>query len=218
MAQPSTFPRSHLLILGPNSVQSLLPVTPISQAEALLNDHRIEDVIQLVDQQRKKVQSKLVVDASEVRSFFAGPYRSMFKRTFGQAEELAYVYQRLGFQCLRETRFEDAGFCLFQGELDPRILISYFPSLRGTLLDAHPTLDVFAGVAECMPPYDSIDDLSTSLPLPTFPLPPPRFFLRTSHTRNDASSCARLTCSRGQHSMELFAIHRADYTCCAADH
>ena len=67
MAQPSTFPRSHLLILGPNSVQSLLPVTPISQAEALLNDHRIEDVIQLVDQQRKKVQSKLVVDASEVR-------------------------------------------------------------------------------------------------------------------------------------------------------
>ncbi|KAN0136305.1 hypothetical protein V8E53_005910 [Lactarius tabidus] len=140
MAQPSTFPRSHLLIFGPNSVQSLLPVTPISQVEALLDDHRIEDVIQLVDQQRKKVQSKLVVDASE-------------------AEELAYVYQRLGFQCLRETRFEDAGFCLFQGELDPRILISYFPSLRGTLLDAHPTLDVFAGVAECMPPYDSIDDL-----------------------------------------------------------
>jgi hypothetical protein len=78
MAQPSTFPRSHALILGPNSVQSLLPVTPISQAEALLEDHRIEDVIKLVDQQRKKVQSKLVVDASEVRrpSF---PHRSLFK-------------------------------------------------------------------------------------------------------------------------------------------
>ncbi|KAI9438733.1 hypothetical protein H4582DRAFT_2057353 [Lactarius indigo] len=125
---------------GPNSVQSLLPVTPISQAETLLDGHRIEDVLQLADQQRKKVQSKLVVDASE-------------------AEELAYIYQRVGFQCLLETRFEDAGFCLFQGELDPRILISYFPDLRGTLLDAHPTLDVFAGVAECMPPYDSIDDL-----------------------------------------------------------
>ncbi|KAH9003556.1 hypothetical protein EDB86DRAFT_3062932 [Lactarius hatsudake] len=136
----STFPRSHVLILGPNSVQSLLPVTPISQAETLLDDHRIEDVLQLADQQRKKVQSKLVIDASE-------------------AEELAYVYQRVGFQCLLETRFEDAGFCLFQGELDPRILISYFPDLRGALLDAHPTLDVFAGVAECMPPYDSMDDL-----------------------------------------------------------
>ena len=70
MAQPSTFPRSHVLILGPNSVQSLLPVTPkvtpISQAEALLDDHGIEDVIQLADQQRKKVQSRFVVDASEV--------------------------------------------------------------------------------------------------------------------------------------------------------
>lgn len=166
MAQPSTFPRSHLLILGPNSVQSLLPVTPISQAEALLNDHRIEDVIQLVDQQRKKVQSKLVVDASEVRRSSQSLVVRCLSGLWGQAEELAYVYQRLGFQCLRETRFEDAGFCLFQGELDPRILISYFPSLRGTLLDAHPTLDVFAGVAECMPPYDSIDDLSTSLPSP----------------------------------------------------
>ncbi|KAH9018541.1 hypothetical protein EDB85DRAFT_2154432 [Lactarius pseudohatsudake] len=113
---------------------------PFLRPETLLDDHRIEDVLQLADQQRKKVQSKLVIDASE-------------------AEELAYVYQRVGFQCLLETRFEDAGFCLFQGELDPRILISYFPDLRGALLDAHPTLDVFAGVAECMPPYDSMDDL-----------------------------------------------------------
>ena len=51
---------------GPNSIQSLLPVTPISQAEALLESHRIEDVILLADQQRKKVQGKLVADANEV--------------------------------------------------------------------------------------------------------------------------------------------------------
>ena len=209
MAQPSTFPRSHVLILGPNSVQSLLPVTPISQAEALLEDHRIEDVIQLADQQRKKVQSKLVIDASEVRLFSLPCCRC--SGGLSQVEELAYVYQRLGFQCLRETRFEDAGFCLFQGELDPRILISYFPDLRGTLLDAHPTLDVFAGVAECMPSYDSIDDLSTSLP----PFSSPRS--AHSHTRNDAPPvCPRLTYSRGQHSMELFTLPRADNTFCAA--
>jgi hypothetical protein len=72
-----------------------------------------------------------------------------------------------------ETRFEDAGFCHFQGELDPHILISYFPDLRGALLDADPTLDVFSGIAECMPSYDSIDDISTSpLPCPLFPAPP----------------------------------------------
>jgi len=105
-----------------------------------------------------------------------------------QVDEQAYVYQRIGFQCLLETRFEDAGFCLFQGELDPRILISYFPELRGALLDADPTVDVFSGIAECMPPYDSIDDISTSTPLPwPFPRRPPSF-PPLPHTRNDAPS------------------------------
>jgi hypothetical protein len=66
MAQHSTFPRSHLLILGPNSIQSLLPVTSTSQTEALLETHRTEDVILSADQQRKKVQGKLVADANEV--------------------------------------------------------------------------------------------------------------------------------------------------------
>ena len=128
---------------------------------------------------------------------FSEPARLNFFLKFLQVDELAYVYQRIGFQCLLETRFEDAGFCLFQGELDPRILISYFPDLRGALLDADPTLDVFAGIAECMPPYDSIDDLSTSPVLcPPTTVPP------HPHNRNDTPPlCWRLTCSRGQHSL-----------------
>jgi hypothetical protein len=126
-----------------------------------------------------------------------------------QVDELGYVYQKIGFQCLLETRFEDAGFCLFQGDLDPRILISYFPDVRGTLLDEDPTLEVFSGIAECMPPYDSIDDISTSpLPLPyPFPFlrlpPPPQFtvfpgfpcILTIAMTRSPL--CFRLTFSRG---------------------
>jgi hypothetical protein len=109
-----------------------------------------------------------------------------------QEDELAFVYQKIGFQCLLETRFEDAGFCLFQGDIDPRVLISYFPELRGALLDADPTLDVFSGIAECMPPYDSIDDISTS-PLPSFFLPPAFRFspvspFCTRTTPNDAPS------------------------------
>ncbi|KAF8493433.1 hypothetical protein F5888DRAFT_1723791 [Russula emetica] len=97
---------------------------------------------------------------------------SLFYLELLQVDELAYVYQKIGFQCMLETRFEDAGFCLFPGELDPRILISYFPGPRGALLDVDPTLDVFSGIAECMPPYDSIDDISTSpVPSATLPLP-----------------------------------------------
>ncbi|KAH9962289.1 hypothetical protein BGW80DRAFT_1255654 [Lactifluus volemus] len=146
----ATFLSSNILIFGPSSLQSLLPVTSISQAEALLENHRIQDVIELADKQRKKVEGKFVVDPDECLK----PSQTLCK-----ADELAYIYQRIGFRCLLETRFEDAGFCLFQGELDPRILISYFPELRGTLLDANPTLEIFSGIAERMPPYESIDDI-----------------------------------------------------------
>jgi hypothetical protein len=66
MAQRPAFPRSHILIFGPSSVQTLLPVTLISQAEALLENHQIKDVIELADKQRKKVQGKFVVDPDEV--------------------------------------------------------------------------------------------------------------------------------------------------------
>ncbi|OCH89286.1 hypothetical protein OBBRIDRAFT_794404 [Obba rivulosa] len=136
----STFPRAKVLVLGPDSVQALLPSTLISQAEALLDSHRIEEVVDLAEQQRKKLQSLVIVDEHE-------------------ADELRYVYQRIGFQCLIETLFDDAGKHLFPGELDPRVLISYYPDLRGNLFSDADDADVFAGVAEHMPTEDSIDDI-----------------------------------------------------------
>ena len=62
----STFPRSGVLILGPNSVQSLLPSTLISQAESLLENHYIDEAVNLANQQRKKLQGKMPVDVDEV--------------------------------------------------------------------------------------------------------------------------------------------------------
>ncbi|KAJ6630857.1 hypothetical protein B0H10DRAFT_1983437 [Mycena sp. CBHHK59/15] len=135
----STFPKSGILLLG-NSVQSLVPSTLISQAESLLDSHRIEEAVDLADQQRKKLQGSVVVDEDE-------------------ADELRYVYQRIGFQCFTETLFEDAGKNLFNGDLDPRVLVSYYPELRGALFSASDTMDVFAGVAERMPADISVDDI-----------------------------------------------------------
>jgi hypothetical protein len=86
-----------------------------------------------------------------------------------QAEELRYLYQRIGFQCFTETLFEDAGRHLFNGELDPRLLVSYYPDLRGSLFTADDVMDVFAGVAEHMPQENSVDDISES-PSRLFPL------------------------------------------------
>ena len=92
-----------------------------------------------------------------------------------QAEELRYVYQRIGFQCFTETLFEDAGKHLFNGELDPRLLVSYYPGLRGSLFTADDVMDVFAGVAEHMPQENSVDDISESLS--RSPLHPHAMFL-----------------------------------------
>ena len=77
-----------------------------------------------------------------------------------QAEELRYIYQRIGFQCFTETLFDDAGKHLFNGELDPRILISYYPDLRGSLFSLEDSIDMFAGIVEHMPNDPSVDDIS----------------------------------------------------------
>ncbi|TFK38259.1 hypothetical protein BDQ12DRAFT_735823 [Crucibulum laeve] len=135
-----TFPRSSVLILGPNSIQSLLPSTLISQVEALINQHRLTDAAEVVDQRRRKLEGGLVVDPDE-------------------ADELRYAYQLIGFQCFTETLFEDAGKHLFNGELDPRVLIGYYPELRGGLFSKDDQLDVYAGVIERMPPEASVDDV-----------------------------------------------------------
>ncbi|KAG7448550.1 uncharacterized protein BT62DRAFT_929636 [Guyanagaster necrorhizus] len=136
----STFPRSGVLVLGEHAVHSLVPSTLISQAESLLDGHRISDAVDLADQQRKKLQSNISAGEDE-------------------AEELRYVYQRIGFQCFTETLFEDAGKNFFDGDLDPRLLISYYPDLHGSLYTSQDSIDVFAGVAEHMPIESSVDDI-----------------------------------------------------------
>ena len=70
------------------------------------------------------------------------------------------MYQRIGWQLFSETLFEDAGKNLFNGDTDPRLLISYYPELRGNLFTKGDTLDVFSGVAERMPTETSVDDIS----------------------------------------------------------
>jgi vacuolar protein sorting-associated protein 3 len=152
-----SFPRSNLLLVGSEGIQSLLPSTLISQAEALLDSHRIEEVVELADRQRRKVQANLTIDENEVILPFEAQViyiAKMFK-----AEELRYVYQRIGFKCFGETRFAEAFDHFFNGELDPRLVVSYFSELRGSMFSQEDSLDVFSGVAESMPPEASVEDI-----------------------------------------------------------
>ncbi|KAJ3714896.1 hypothetical protein DFJ43DRAFT_1127309 [Lentinula guzmanii] len=133
--------RSLLLLLGRHSVQSLVPATLISQIESLLENHKIQHAADLADQERRRqLYGGVNVDEAE-------------------AEQLQYIYQRIGFQCFGETLFEDAGKHLFEGGLDPRVLVSYYPHLRGALNTADDTINMFAGVAEHMPPESSVEDI-----------------------------------------------------------
>lgn len=63
-----SFARSTILVLGFNSIQSLLPSTLISQLDSLLESHRLEDAYKLVDQRRKKLEETLHIDEDEARN------------------------------------------------------------------------------------------------------------------------------------------------------
>lgn len=77
MTKQPVFPRSNVLVLGPNSIQSLVPSTLISQAESLLESHRLEDVYNLADQRRKKLEESLTVDEDEVGCSFTATRRRL---------------------------------------------------------------------------------------------------------------------------------------------
>ena len=164
MKHSNAFPRSGVLVLGPNSVDSLLPLNLISQVERSLESHRISDAVQLVELHRLKLQAKVSVDEDEV-STCPGAYPGTCPLApialyLYQKDELRYAYQRIGFQCFKETLFQDAGEHLFSGELDPRVLISYFPELSGALFHQRDSIDLFSGVAEHMPTENSVDEMS----------------------------------------------------------
>lgn len=59
--------RSHVLVLGSNSVHSLLHSTLITCADALLERHRIEDAVELAEQQLRKLQERVSVNEADVR-------------------------------------------------------------------------------------------------------------------------------------------------------
>lgn len=69
MSFSKIFPRSGLLLLSRNAISSLVPSTLISQAESLLDAHRLDDLGTLADTQRKKLESRVEIDQDEVRPF-----------------------------------------------------------------------------------------------------------------------------------------------------
>ena len=47
----------------------MLPSTLITRADALLNAHRLEEAVELADQQLKRLQGRVTLDTEEVRVY-----------------------------------------------------------------------------------------------------------------------------------------------------
>jgi hypothetical protein len=62
----TSHPSSHLLILGSNSIQALLPAALSVQVESLLDDHKLPEAVALADKQRQKLQTQRNVTENEV--------------------------------------------------------------------------------------------------------------------------------------------------------
>ena len=175
------FPHSNVLLISADAVHSLLPATLISQIGALLELHKIDQAVVLAEQHRKRLSREPnAIGHVEVRPN-TKPRTLLLHSYAPQAQELRFVHQRIGFVCLQDTLFEDAGIHLFAGDLDPRILISYFPDLRGSLFKPGDTVETFAGIVKYLPKAESVEEISEWSSFAK-PLPPLRFntFLSSS--------------------------------------
>jgi hypothetical protein len=180
MAQRPAFPRAHLLILGPNSIQSLLPVTPTSQADALLESHQIEDVIQLADQQRKKVQGKLVVDPYEVGPAPSCPVACL----------RSVLSSRRQVNSRTSTRKSGSGVCSRRGSRTPVSASSRGSSTRAYSSRTSPTSAAHSSMriqpltcSQALPNACRPTIQSTTLVRPLFLAPAPPRIRTTAMTR-----------------------------------
>lgn len=149
-----TFTRSRILLQCNNAVHALTSRSRISQAEALIDLHRLRECKVYLERRPMSVSS--APDPDEVAIQFVD---IVDITKWMQAEELHYLQLRLGFKYFMSTEFEEAGTWLFRGQLDPQILISFYPDLADSLLDAQTTYKMFSSLIEHIP-RASVEDVS----------------------------------------------------------
>ncbi|KAK9898088.1 hypothetical protein P389DRAFT_170226 [Cystobasidium minutum MCA 4210] len=96
------------LLIGKDSVFALCPLTLVVQAEALIDNNRVEDALRLLDA--------------------VGP-----PDTPEKLDEFCYIKQKAAWKLFSETRFKEAGPLFFEGRTDPRILIHLYPEIKGRM-------------------------------------------------------------------------------------
>ncbi|KAF8499515.1 hypothetical protein JB92DRAFT_3099258 [Gautieria morchelliformis] len=140
--------KASILAVCTDAIYALAVPTLIQQIDTLVNAHKLNEATNLAKEQQRKLEQRKRAS----HSHSAGELEA-------QSEEVSYVYQRLGYKYLSETSFEDAGINLFRGNVDPRLLVRLFPSLRGTLLSPSISLPVFYGLESQLRSLNSVDTI-----------------------------------------------------------
>ncbi|TNY19371.1 hypothetical protein DMC30DRAFT_448017 [Rhodotorula diobovata] len=124
---PSRGTRPHALtrvvLVARNALYALSPLTLVVQADALIDKGRDDDAKALADGCAKSA---------------VGGVR--------QNPELGYVYLRLAFLALSQTRFARAFALFLDAACDPRLVVRLFADLRGPLMGPRDEVAVWRGV------------------------------------------------------------------------
>ncbi|CAO3595317.1 unnamed protein product [Absidia cylindrospora] len=142
-----------ILVFGRNSVMAQIITPLVIQVDALIDDNRIEEAMEMTDQARNTMSSTNDVHMKRMQS------------------ELDYIYQKCGLLMLKETVFEDAFTLLSKGNLDPRLVIWLF---NGDLAiqnneDSSSPMLVFDGISGLLDQVNSIDNIVSSAMAKNYP-------------------------------------------------
>ncbi|KAI8342937.1 CNH domain-containing protein [Chlamydoabsidia padenii] len=134
-----------ILVFGRHSVMAQIITPLVMQVDALIDDNRIEEAMEMTDQARNTMSSTNTIHMERMRS------------------ELDYIYQKCGLLMLKETVFDDAFNLLSKGNLDPRLVIHLFGDRLFTHIDDGASrILVFDSISQLLQQISSIDDLVSS--------------------------------------------------------
>lgn len=141
---------SSALILNSSGagIDSLLPysISLTSQISELLASNNLSEVKAIL-----KANSDHEVC---VQSY--PPYKHCNLRCL-QTDEYRYNCILAGFTYFKQTNFAEAGPLFTAGQLDPRIVMSYFPDIAHALFKQGDNLNIWEGVMEHMPTGNVFD-------------------------------------------------------------
>ncbi|KAI9599645.1 hypothetical protein BDF19DRAFT_419192 [Syncephalis fuscata] len=96
-----------LFFVGPDAVTALVTESIVERVDYYLDNNQVEEAILTLERYLANHETE-----NDVKSM-----------------GLLYIYRKAGLICLRETLFDDALAYFRKGELDPRLMVNFFPTL-----------------------------------------------------------------------------------------